>query len=107
MRAGALRHLIDLQAPAHIDDTNAGQISAWTSLGTFAAEVLPTGGNKVLEGTIVMGVQGWKVRMRYRTGIDVTHRIVWEGRELAIVSIEDPDGRKRELLAFCQSGVPT
>ncbi len=107
MRAGALRHLIDLQAPAHTDDSNAGQISAWTSLGTFAAEVLPTGGNKVLEGTIVMGVQGWKVRMRWRSGIDVTHRIVWDGRELAIASIEDPDGRKRELLAFCQSGVPT
>lgn len=107
MKAGALRHRVEIQAPAHTVDSNAGQITAWTSLGTFAAEVLPTGGAKVLEGTIAMGVQGWKVRIRWRSGIDVTYRFIWNGREMAIGSIEDPDGRKRELLAFCQTGVPT
>lgn len=107
MRIGKLRDRIEIQAPAHVTDSNAGQISTWESLGTFWAEVLPTGGSKVLEGTIVMGTQGWKIRMRYRSGIDVTHRIIWDGREMAIASIEDPDGHRDELLAFCQSGVPT
>lgn len=105
--ASKLRHWVTIQAPAHTADTNAGQISAWTDLITCPAEVIPTGGNKTLEGTIAIGTQGYRIRLRYRTGVDVTCRILWQGQPLAITSITDADGTERELVAICMGGVPT
>lgn len=108
MKAGKLRESVIIQAPAHTDDESAGQIDAWSTIATVFAEVLPTGGSKALEGgMIVMGVQSWRVRIRHRNDVDVTHRFLWKGKPMAIASIEDPTGQRAELLAFCQTGVPT
>lgn len=108
MMRGKMRERIAIQAAAHTDDSNAGQLDAWTTIATVYAEVLPTGGDKSLEGgVVVMGQQGWKVRFRYRPGLDITNRFLWGDKPLAIRSIADPDGSKFDLLAFCESGVPT
>ena len=108
MKSGKLRESIAIQAAAHTADESAGQNDAWSTIATVFAEVLPTGGSKALEGgMVVMGVQSWRVRLRYREGLGVTHRFVWKGQPMAIMSIADPTGQRSELLAFCQTGVPT
>jgi SPP1 family predicted phage head-tail adaptor len=105
IKAGDLRERVRLELLVDPDDGRGGQAESWALVTDLWASVLPTGGRETLEGGALTGVQGWRVRIRWRAGVSVRHRFVWRGRQLNIRSVEDPDGRRQELLAFCESGV--
>ena len=105
INAGDLRERVRLERFAGVDDGAGGQTDAWALVDSVWASVLPTGGREQLEAGALTGVQGFRVRIRWRSGLDTTNRFVWNGRALNIRSIEDPDGRREALLAFCESGV--
>ena len=50
----------------------------------------------------VQATGAFTVRIRYRPGIDSTMRVVWGGRNLDIVGLGDPTGRRRELRIDCR-----
>lgn len=91
------------------DDGNGGQTETWVEVLTVWARILPTGGREALEAGALTGVQGWRVTIRYRAAMDgeegTQYRFVWNGRDLNIRSIADPDGLRTWLTAFCESGV--
>ncbi len=111
IRAGALRERVRLEVLVDPDDGAGGQTESWLFVAEFRASVLPAGGQgsasgrEELQAGAMSGVQRWRVHIRYRDGVTVRHRFVWRERELNIRSIEDPDGRRSDLLAFCESGV--
>ncbi len=105
LKAGDLRDRVTLQAGAHTDDGVGGRTESWTTVGTLYAQVLPTGGRERLEAGSMRGVQGWRVTLRYRSGVTVAHRLLWNGTPLDIQSVADPDGKRERLVLFCESGV--
>lgn len=105
MKAGDLRERVRLELLSDPSDGVGGQVESWTFVADLWASVLPTGGRETLEAGALTGVQGWRVRLRWQEGLGTRHRFVWRDRALNIRSIEDPDGRRQQLLAFCESGV--
>lgn len=107
LQAGRLRERVTIEAGAHTDDTTGGFDDAWTTLAEVWAEVRPTGGRERLEAGSMRGTQGWRVTIRHRTDVTVLHRLDWRGTKMDIQSVADPDGRREQLVLFCESGVAT
>jgi SPP1 family predicted phage head-tail adaptor len=99
MRAGSLRHSIDLQRPGGVDDPRWGrQPSGWTTYATAVpASVRATKADERFGqfGTDTRVTH--TVRLRFRDDIEPSHRILFDGRTLDIIGVIDLDGRRREL----------
>lgn len=107
MRAGALRHLVTIQKPVTVKSGG----SATTEWEDFATNVRASieqmkAFDKAQLNTIWPGAD-YTIGMRWRPGITGDMRIV--GPDGAIYAIlgqpNDIDGRHRELVLTCQSGV--
>lgn len=106
MRAGSLRHRITIQQATSTPDAAGQPIPTWaTWLANEPAEVLQTDGAEAIRKLQVVAGATHAVRIRYRTGVLTTLRIIWEGRTLGIVGARDIDGRRRELWISCKESV--
>jgi head-tail adaptor len=110
--AGRLGDQVRIEAPDMVDDGAGGEATRWRLVATVPASILPTGGGKDLEGTVIsIGQQRYKIWMRYRRDVTIDCRLVWERSDgpavpMRLDSIADEDGRRRYLLAFVTAGVP-
>jgi SPP1 family predicted phage head-tail adaptor len=97
MRAGSLRRRCALQAP--IDDGRGGFSLGWSTQITVWGEVIsPIGPEMPLaEETDVTH----QVNIRYYAALTPHWRIIVDGLELHIRSIQNPDGHRRELTVMC------
>jgi SPP1 family predicted phage head-tail adaptor len=102
LRAGTLRDLITLLAFVPSTDERWGNVPGWVSFAQAWANVVPlTGTQQGTETFDANGVQSqtcYTVTMRYRPDLDSKCRIQYREQTLEIVSVADPEGRKRELL---------
>lgn len=104
MRAGDLRHRIKIQRLTAAADGQGGQGQSPTTLiDRYPAQVLPAGARdrERMAGNALTASLLSLVRMRYRSGISVKDRIVFDGRTLQIENLQNPDGKKIELHALC------
>lgn len=107
VRAGSLRHQIEIQSQATTTDA-AGQITgAWTTYRTCFAEVLDASGAESIRGTQVDATTTHVVRMRYPQGQFPTakDRVVHDSRNLNIRSVQRKDSHERELWLHCMEDV--
>jgi SPP1 family predicted phage head-tail adaptor len=97
MRAGALRRRAQLQAP--VDDGHGGFSLGWTTQATVWAELVqPIGPDMPLaEDTDVTH----QVNVRYYAALTPHWRILIDGLELHVRSIQNPDEHKREHSVMC------
>lgn len=102
VRAGTMRDLVTLLSFTPTDDPRFGQTPGWTSFAQEWANVVPLAGTQAGAETFdSQGVQGqtcYTVTMRYRPDVDSTDRIQYRNQTLEIVSVADPDGRRRQLV---------
>jgi SPP1 family predicted phage head-tail adaptor len=112
MRIGKMRHLVRIEAPNNISDGAGGEVTAWASLATVWAELLPQGGTKIDEADLIsIGQQRYKLHMRYRRDVTPDCRLMWidntQQTPLRIDSVADIDGRRTHLVIQATAGVPT
>lgn len=105
MQAGRLRHRVALQSVALTADAVGGQTETPATVATVWAAVEAVGGTEYQAQDGVHGALTHRVRIRYRTGITRTMRVLWGTRVLEIESVEDPDDRQRELHLLCREVV--
>lgn len=98
MRAGTLRERVVIQASVPATDSEWGRVEQWQDVAETWANVKPAGGGESVKDQGVQSSLGYKVRIRFRSGVTSANRLVWRGRVLDIVSAVDPDARRRELL---------
>src|SRR5688572_27884693 len=102
MRSGDLRHRVTIQRKSsHLGQW--GHESAWRDVATVWASVKAAGGGEKFDGTTA-GVDGqstYTVRLRYRSDLASTDRIICDGRVLDLTEVMDPEGRRRELVCRC------
>ena len=101
MRAGRLRHKVTLFAPTS-SVTALGEIeTAHTSLGTYYAEVISKTGTETKDQDTLVSATAYTVHLRYNssdlTDIPPAAYLVFEGRNLKVLSIAQADHRKRIL----------
>lgn len=102
MRSGDLRHRVMIQRKvSHLGQW--GHVSSWTDIATVAAKVKATGGAERFDNK-TSGVNGqttYEITLRYRADLKSTDRVIHRGAVLDLVSVIDPDGRRRELVCQC------
>ncbi len=103
MRAGRLRHLVEIQQDTGttVDGSNA-HVADWTTLDKVRAEVRPTGGGESYRGMQVQAEATTLVIMYFRDDVRPQMRIIHNGRTLNIVRADELCGRKRELWVQCK-----
>lgn len=102
MRAGRLRHRVDIEEFAQNKSTDTGAVTeAWATVATVWASVEPLKGREFIEASQVQSNLSHRVRMRYRPGVTTSHRLVHNGRALNIVSVANLEERNIELEIMC------
>lgn len=107
MRAGDLRELVEIERATATQDGFGEPQPAWASVATVWACVLPqryTSGAEALSQALGREAVAttYTVTIYWRSDVVETDRLVWQGRELDIRRVIDPDGRRTWLELLCE-----
>lgn len=103
MQSGRLRERVTIQQQSITRDASGEELITWSDVATVWAQVLPGASSERFQAAAGQRVAevSHTVRIRFRAGITPKMRLVWETRVLEILSIVDPDGRRRTGLLLC------
>lgn len=102
MRAGRLRHRVEVFQPVETENTNGEDVVSWQSLLHCWAEIGPLKGGERMLGREVSHEVSHQIDMRYgaRTRrITPSMRIHYKGREFQIEGVINV-GERNEMLRF-------
>lgn len=107
MKIGPLRHRITIQTASTTQDAageETGTLANLASVPTVWADVRPASGNERFIGAAEQeqATLTHKVTIRYRTDLSVEMIVLWETRRLKIQSIQEPSGKRENLLLLCE-----
>ncbi len=103
MRAGALRHRVQLQSRQAGLDELGQPLDGWQTQATVWASVEDLRGREFFEAQQAdMNEVSTRIVMRYRTDVAPEQRLAHDGRSFNVVGILDPDGRRRRLEVMCE-----
>lgn len=104
MRAGRLRHRVDLQEPVTVVDDYGGETDTWSTIGTFWAAVEPIRGKERFASGQRIHERDVRVVMRYVGEITEAMRISFDGLVYDIKAVVLKDSIKREYELLCTQG---
>ena len=103
MRAGILRHMIDIEDATDTNDGMGGVTQVWSDLHTgLRAAIWPLSGNERLESDKLELAVTHKIRIRYREGIKTDMRVSFDSRYFNIKSVIVPDERRIMVEMLCE-----
>ena len=75
MRAGRMRHRVELQQAGETRDPTGGVARGWSTVVSRWAEIIPLRGQEKFDASQMEAQTNVKIRIRYHSGIDATWRI--------------------------------
>ena len=101
MRAGALRHKVDIQEQTETSDGMGGFTLSWASvsgMGSVPAAIWPLSSKEQLDAMKLESVITNKIRIRYRAGITSKNRMLFGSRIFNIKGAPiNPDEKNKTL----------
>lgn len=101
MGAGQYNRKVTIETATDTPNGSGGFTQSWATTATVFANATPIGGTEGIIAGTLQGSQSWRIRMRYRS-LSVTQRLQMEGKQLNIISVEDPTGQHREIVVFAE-----
>jgi SPP1 family predicted phage head-tail adaptor len=101
MRAGQLRHRVQLQRQRLADDLVGGDDVSFTHVATLWADVSTIGGREFWEAKKLVPELTHQVEIRYRADVAPGMRFTFRNAVLRIHAAPDPDERRIRLLCMC------
>ncbi|RMD51895.1 head-tail adaptor protein [Candidatus Parcubacteria bacterium] len=102
LAAGRLDRKISIEKPTVTQDANSGEVThTWTLVQKVWAQVTPIRSKEKFLFPRELGVLTNKFTIRYLSGIDETYRIVYDGKNWDILSIEEI-GRNEGLVIVAE-----
>ena len=103
MRAGRLRHRIQLQSSTRTQDAVGGATDSWATYKTVWGEVQPLRGQERILADQIQSEVTHKIRIRYDgdTSVLPEHRAVARSRTFAINAVMNVFERDRERELHC------
>lgn len=98
MRAGSLRHRIVIEVATATRDATGEPIETWSTFAEVYASRVDLAGREGFLAQQVKATVSTKFRVRPVDGLKAKMRIRSDGEVYDIESIQDPDGRGRELI---------
>lgn len=105
MRAGQLRHRVQIQEAADTRASDGSLARTWATVRTCWASIEPLRGQELWEAQQVQARVNTRVRMRYWAGLTPEHRIKHGTDVYNIAAVLNPEGRSRELEVLCMQDV--
>ena len=103
MRAGLLRHRVTIQEKGTVERNSYGEeVITWAEVDTVWGSVEPLLGKEFLAAKREGAEVTTRIRIRYRSGITPTMRVVWGSHTYDIESVVEVEGRGRELQLMCR-----
>src|SRR4030042_4845782 len=97
MRSGDLKHQIIIQQPVKSKNAMGEWIETFETWATVWGAIEPASGATFYAARQLDSKVDGRIRIRYRTGIKPTMRILFGERVLSIVSVIQPKENHREL----------
>lgn len=104
MNPGELDQRVTLQSRSVVKDAYGQDTITWTTVAIVWAQVQALRGREFFAAAQVQQEQTVKVRIRYRSDVLTTWRLVWKGVHHDITGVI-PVGRKQTLEIMCMAGV--
>ncbi|HFF1654949.1 TPA: phage head closure protein [Providencia rettgeri] len=104
MKAGLLRHIVIFQRPEKVRLDSGAFENQWVDIATTRAEVKSISGRELLASGAEMSEITVRVWMRFRSDINSTCRMVFNGLNYDIQSAI-PDVKNTRLELLCKQGV--
>ncbi len=98
-----LRHKISIQARGTARDAAGQPVDAWTEIGAPWADVRVLGGLETIKAGAVTAQSKASIRIRYRTGIDTSMRVVHGAVVYQVQAIQPDMARKQYLDLVCEA----
>lgn len=108
MRAGSLRHYIDIQQKAtQASDGMSAAGKAWSTAPVLSAwaDIKPLRGEKLALFAQAQGEVTHEISLRFSTIVTVDMRVRYRSRVFSINSVINVNERNRELLLMCKEGM--
>lgn len=99
MRAGRLRHLVEIQRPERTTDEHGQTVESWTTVATRRAAILPVSMSEQEAFAKLQASLTHSVVIRHCDGLQPDFRILWTatGRIFHIVEIKQDATFRREM----------
>lgn len=104
MNPGEFDQRVTLQSRSVVKDAYGQDTITWTTVAIVWAQVQALRGREFFAAAQVQQEQTVKVRIRYRSDVLTTWRLVWKGVNHDITGVI-PVGRKEVLEIMCMAGV--
>lgn len=101
MRAGELRHRIQLQSATEAQDSTGNPTKTWSTYDTVWAASLSQMSREFWLMQRHVATVTHVLKIRYRPTVKATDRVLFDGRTLEINGVVDPEARRRELHLAC------
>jgi len=102
IRAGELRHRIQLVKPTLLQDASGGfEEDQANVVATVYAKIEALSGRELYAAQQKVSEVSHQITIRYMPGIDATLNIRFGGREFQIQYVENPDERTKMLILLC------
>lgn len=105
MHAGKLRHRIELQSNASVNNDFGEAIKSWVPYANVWAAVEPLTGRELQNASQISAEITIRVRIRYNGLVKPHHRVIFNDRILEIVSVIPPAERKITQHLMCKEVV--
>jgi len=109
MRAGRLRHRLQLQQKVKTRDPNSGEtVVEWQTQKTVSAEIAPASASEFIESGATQAQISAKITIRYRPGLDSAN---WRGVHKSTIykfegpPMPDPKSGREYLIILASTGV--
>lgn len=97
-RVGAMRYRCNIEQPTETQDTFGQPIVTWSSyVVDEPCEMLPASGSESMRGRQLEEKAKAIFRIRYRSGITQSMRILFDGAYYGILRVDMIDGLKRYM----------
>lgn len=107
MRAGRLRHRLELQQAETVQDEFGQPIKTWVTRKTVWGAIEPLSGKEYFSQSAMQNEAKVRIVIRSHPDIDSDWRILARGKTYAIESVLNLDERDRQMTIMCLEGVKT
>lgn len=105
MKAGRLRHVVDVQRATEATNDFGEPIQTWITLGTAHAAIMPIAGQERFAAQVVNAEVSHRLLMRYYAGLTPKDRLKYGDRVFNVSSVTCRDEKRHEMEVFCTEQV--
>ncbi|SDY23100.1 phage head closure protein [Thermoactinomyces sp. DSM 45892] len=103
MKSGRLRHRVTIQRLIQgQEDGLGGTTQRWEGITSVWARVTPLNGNEMAIAQQIQPSTTHRVEMRYRKGVTSHMRLLFQGRRLEILSVQNIEELQKEIHLLCK-----